>query len=114
MIEREHLFGERAGVRADEAGGVFGKSLLHCLRECRCADHIRRAGIRILAVHDKADEARVGFADAFNRLFESQPLGAAVENSHAVAFGPAALSEQQRPCGRLDRGVRLGQRLVGL
>ena len=39
-IQREHFLGQRAGMRADEAGGVFGVLLFELPTEGGGADHV--------------------------------------------------------------------------
>ena len=70
-VQRKHFARQRAGVGADKTDGVVGVLLLERPAQGGGADHIGRAGIRILAVNDQADQARIGFRDAFDGSFDA-------------------------------------------
>jgi len=113
-ILRQHFQRQRARVRTDDCDFVFRISRFQPARQRDGTDHIGRAGVRVLSINCQANEARVGLVDAPHRLLQRESLCAGVQNRRLKTIAPAGLREQQRPRGRLDGRIFLGQFLIRL
>lgn len=114
VLVRQDFQWQRADVRAHETSHQIRMRLLELVRQRGGANHVRSAGIGILAVNDEAHQAGAGLRDAGDGGVLGKAFGAAIQNGHAEALGAAALRQQQAPGGRFNRGIVLAQVLVGL
>ena len=102
--QRQHVAGQGAGVRGDESDRKLRGLRANFLREPSGTDHARSARIRVLAIDHEDHQARLERLNTSHRVGQRQLFGVAIENRAAETLGAAALCEQQRPGGRLDRG----------
>ena len=103
---------QRAGMGPHKAGARLRVRRLEKAAASRVADHVCRAGIRVLSVNDEADETGGGGRDARDRLLVGEALRRGVEKGYAETLGPAALRKQKGPGWRLDRRKIFGELLV--